>query len=476
MENIRDLILMSEVVAKEKNIPTESVITYLSEGIETAFKRDLPEGSLVQADIDVENKEINVWRLFQLVNQIENPEAEMLFSEIEDEIVEDGYVWEPIEFKLTRQQLNIVRQAAFKKINDKAKTTHIEDLLSKQFKIYTGTLKIAKKDSYLIDLMGFDILLPKKFAVAKDSIKLGSKVTFTIEFDSDKKQYFATQTSPQFLIELFKKEIVQVEEGDIEIVNCVRAPGFKSKVIVKAKNNKYDPVKTCIGHKGAHIKNIQMFLNDESIDVVLYQKDPVHFLLNLISPINISKVLLDEDKKIVEFSVNDADISKAIGRGGKNIELVARALNWKVFIYSDSQWDAKESIQNKAYRQTLMEALDCSEELADYLIAEEYTSVEQIAYAPESELVLPELDDETIVALQNNAKAAVTDKELMTKLQNEESLHLLGFNDEQIEKLHTNKVYNKSDVADLSSYELNDIFPEIDIDKAGDIIMEARNK
>jgi len=475
MQNVREMEIMAEVVAKEKGISKESVLSFLEDGMQVAMKKYFPEGALIQIEIDTHHQTINGWRLFKLVDAIENVEAEMLHSEVDNEEVLDGYVWETIKVELTRQQLNIVKQVALQKMRNESRSVQIDNLLSKPNKVFTGTVKVHRKDSMIVDIMGLDIVIPRRNIIPGESYKAGAKITFTLE-KNDRGVYVGTRTSNDFIVELFKKEIIQIEEGQIEIVKVARVPGFKTKILVKSKSYKIDPIKICVGHKGSHIKNVQMYLNGEYIDVLEYDSDPAQLLLKALNPIQVSKIIVDEEKNKIEVAVSDEEIGYAIGRGGKNIDLTTQLLGWDVKIFSESQWEKRHTIERNANIKIFMTILDCDEELAEYLVDAGFTDVEEIAYVPEEELAqdLTDLDAETIAALKDNAKEALKDQLKIKNAKHLHGLYMLGLSDDEINHLLDSQVTSVEGVADLSTDEMVEIIPDIDIENAKSIIMKAR--
>ncbi len=466
--------MIVEAVAKEKGISSDLIFEFFAEGIEVSMKKQFPEGAKLQVEILPEENTIKGWRLFKLVDSIENVEAEMLFNEVEDEVVSDGYVWEPIEVNLTRQQFSIAKQVALTKIRNESRDGHIQSLLEKPYQYHTGTVKIIRKESLIVDISNIDIVIPKRNLLPRETFKIGEKIVFSIEKDEAKNNYVGTRTSPEFLKELFRKEVVQIEEGNIEIVACVRNPGFRSKVVVRSKSSKFDAVRMCIGTKGVHVKNIQSFLGTEIVEVIGYESDPAQMLVKCLSPLNINKIVIDEEDKLIELSVDDDVMAKAIGKGGQNIEMISKIIGWKINIYSQTDWDRKERFKSIAYVNTFKSLLDCDEELAQYLVDEGYTSVEDIAYTPADEMELTDLDEETILALKENAVNSLADEAHVKRVKEREELYLLGFSDSDIIHLHGNKIANTVDVADLATDELVEILPNIDIEFAKSIIMEAR--
>lgn len=472
MENSRELIMLVEAVSKEKGLNKNEILSFLSEGIEVALRKNFPEGATIQVEIDPKTGEIKAWRLYELVDQIENVEAQMLHTEIENEVVADGYVWEDFDPALTRQQFNITKQVALQKIKNHSREQSIISMLDKPINLYSGVVKVFKKDSLIIDYMGLDISIYRRNLLPRENYKSGDKIRFTLEENDG--HYTGTRTSEKFLIELFKEEVQQIEDGDIEIVACARNPGMRSKVIVKSNNSKFEAARMCIGARGVHVKNIQQEINGEFIDIISYEGDPAKLLIKAIEPINVNRILIDEDAKTMEIAVNENDIAQAIGRGGKNIEMISNLLSWNIKVYSDAQWESNQENQDISSIKYFMFALDCDEDLAKYIAEDGYSSIDEIAYISFEDLELDDLDEETVDALKNNAKETLADKDKLAKANSIKTLYSLGFEDDEVSQLMNNNLFVCQDIADLSTYDLQDIIPDIDLAKAKDIIMKAR--
>ena len=474
MENMKELLVAVDVISKEKGITKEQVTEALCEGIETSLRKNFPEGSKIHVDIDSSDTTLRAWRIYKLVDQVENPEAEMLFNEVENEEVVDGYVWEEFPFKLTRQQVNITKQVTLQKIKGDSRNQQIDELLSRPVKLFVGTVKIVRRDNVILDCNGLDINIPRANLLQRDNYKASDKVFFTLE--KDRNFYVGTRTSDEYLKEVFKREIVQIEEGDIEVVRCARNPGFRAKVLVKSNVKNLDPVKTCIGVRGVHIKSINNFMNGEIVDVIAYEEEVPKLIISAIAPVNVLSILVDEESKLIELSVGDDEIAQAIGKGGKNIELVSKIVGWEIKVYSKTQWEQKSNGENSALLAMFAKGLNCDEELATILVESGFMSFEEVAYVSMDELRETELDDETLNSLKENALDVLNNKEALKQALGIGFLNKSGFLTEDIEKLYAEQVYDEQDLAELSVYDLNDILPEFDSIKAKDIIMRAREK
>jgi N utilization substance protein A len=471
MDN-KDLLMIADAVSKEKGLSKEEVLDALADGMETGLRKNFPEGAVLSVNINHKNGEITAYRTFEIVSQIENVEAQMLASEIEDELVVDGYVYEPFEFNMDRQTFNITKQVALQKIKQSTRSHQIEKLLEQSISLFMGNVKVAKRDQVIVDCNGLDITLFRRHLLLKDNFKIGEKVFFTL--DHEKNQYFGTRVSDEYLIEVFKREIFQIEDGDIEIVSVSRNPGFRSKVILRSLVSHLDPIRTCIGPKGIHIKNIQNLLGGESVDLLLYNESPVQLLISAFDPVNITNILVDEDTKTMDIAVNDDEISQAIGRGGKNIEVISKLIGWNINVISQTEWQNKDSINNHELLATFELGLDCDTEVAQILIDEGFSTLEEIAFIPRNEFEIEGFDDELIDSLRFNAADTLSNPVSKLKAEGIGKLIDLGFLQTEIDILYFNGVYNNEGIADLSTFELIDLLPELDEDKAKEIIMHAR--
>lgn len=468
----KELLLIADAVSQEKGLSRDEVLTSLEEGIETALRKDFPEGATIAVHIDNKTGDIRAYRTFQLVDQIENVELQMLNSEIDDEIVEDGIVFEPFNFVLDRQKFSIAKQVALQKIKQGSRDHQIEDLLDQNINLFNGIVKVAKKEQIIVDCKGLDITLPRRNLLPRDHFKSGEKVYFTLE--REKNQYVGTRISDEYLIEVLKHEIVDIEEGKIEIVSIARNPGFRSKIIVKSLVRNLDAVKACVGQRGANIQSVQNFLGGEFIDVLHYNEDPAQLLINAFEPVNVTNIVMDEDTNTMEIAVKDEEISKAIGKGGKNIELISKLVGWNVNVVSQSQWKQNEENSDEKVIATFEAGLSCDREVAEMLVAEGFSSLEEVAYVPRHEFVIEQLNDEIIDELRKNAKDTLSNPVALAKAEGVGELSSLGFTPDDREVLQNNGVYGAKDIADLATYELVEFLPNINEDDACKTIMNAR--
>ena len=476
MENttFKELLLTADVVSKEKNVDKDIILDALADGLETALRRNYPEGSIIKVLIDT-TAHIKAYRLFELVDSIEDVEAQMLTSEIEDELVVDGWVWEDLHYDfntLNRQQFNITKQVALNKIKNESRETQINDLLDRDNLLQSGVVKVVKKEQIIVDCNGLDITIPRKKLLPRDSYKNGDKIYFVIE----KKQnhYFGTRVSNEFLEAVLKREIYAIQDGEVEIYAIARNPGFKSKVIVKSIGRNVNPVRASLGQRGAHIQSVNGFLNGETVDLIAYDENIAQLLVSSLSPVDVVRVLIDEENHSMDFAVPNESISLAIGKSGKNIEMISNLLGWTLNVYSEEEWDSRNVKEQDKVIALFKYALDCDQEIATILFEAGFTTVEEIAYIPSAEFEDTELDSSLINDLKINALDTLKNPLKVKAAIGYADLSSLGFTDEQITKLGNEHVFNIPSLAELSTFDLTDILPELDSEFAKAIIVQAR--
>lgn len=468
--NIKEFMLLADTVSKEKNISKEQVIGAISEGIETALRKNFPIGSMLQADI--EEDEIKVWRLFKLVHQIENVESEMLFNEVENETVSDGYVWEPVHVNMTRQQFNIVKQVAINKIKNISYQEEIDNILSKPNQLLTGIVKVVKRDSILVENSGMDFTIPKSHLLPKDNYKVNDKIFFVLI--KDKHGYIGSKTDNKYVQSLLEKNIVQIEEGIIEIIKIARIPGYRTKILVKSHRANVEPVKACVGFKGQNIKSISNLMNGEFLDIINYTEDTPTLLINCMAPVHLTSIVVNEDTEQIDIAVKDDEISLAIGKGKQNLELINKIMDMKVNIFSETKWNEKNQLDQDSLNELFQYGLSCDYDLADILIQSGFTSLEEVAYVAVDEFPLDEIEHDTVLELQKNAKNILKQIPKLN-LDNYEFMKSLGLSVEDCSLLLNNLVSSKQDIADLSSFEMQEFIPSLEIEKINEIIMKCRS-
>lgn len=476
----KELITMVDIVSKEKNLNRDSVFKALEHGIETSLRKDYPVGAILSVEIDRHTGEIFASRVYNIVEEVLDSNYEVGTFELDGSSFKVDpnatQIFDPFEFTLTRQQFNIARQVALQELKKDVKQRQIDDLLAKSNKLLFGVVKVAKKESLLVDIGGLEVIIPRRNLLHKDSYKPEDKIYFVVDkIEPSNLNVIGSRTNTEFIIQLLKREIFEIEDDSIEVANIVRQAGFKTKVAVKSNKAGLDAVKTVLGFRGAKIKSINGFLNGESVDVIAYDEDPIKYLLSALSLFNVTRVSLDEEEHTIDICVADEDINAVKGKNNTNIDLISSLVGWKVNVFTDKEWDSQQNANFEEILNHFMQALDVDEEIAQLLVENSFNTIEEIAYVPSEEFDDLELDDETVVELKSRAKQFLAKQEMLVLEERNKELMSLGFSTDEISELHKNEVFNKSDVADLGTFDLLDYLPEMGEEKAKSAIMKARD-
>jgi len=287
-----------------------------------------------------------------------------------------------------------------------------------------------------------------------------------------------SRSAPEFMIELFRQEVPEIEQGLLEIKSAARDPGSRAKIAVLSHDKRVDPIGTCVGVRGTRVNAVTNELAGERVDIVLWSEDPAQFVIGALAPANVSSIVVDEEKHAMDVVVDEENLAIAIGRGGQNVRLASELTGWKINIMDADESAQKQQAETGQVRQLFMEKLDVDEEIADILIEEGFTSLEQIAYVPIEEMRdIESFDEETVGELRARAKDALLTMDIARE-ENMEAVSqdlrdLEGLTAELIGKLSQAGVQTRDDLADLAVDELTDITGQSEED-ARALILKAR--
>jgi len=287
-----------------------------------------------------------------------------------------------------------------------------------------------------------------------------------------------SRSSPEFMIELFRQEVPEVEQGLLEIKSCARDAGSRAKIAVISHDKRVDPIGTCVGVRGTRVNAVTNELAGERVDIVLWSEDPAQFVIGALAPANVSSIVVDEEKHAMDVVVDEENLAIAIGRGGQNVRLASDLTGWKINIMDAAESAQKTANETEGIRALFMDKLDVDQEIADILIEEGFTSLEEVAYVPIQEMLeIESFDEDTVNELRSRAKDAL----LTIEIAKEESVEevsqdlrdLEGLDTELIAKLAEAGVLTRDDLADLAIDELVEITGQ-DEEDAKTLILKAR--
>ena len=484
----RELLMLVEAISREKNVERDVVFGAVEAALAQAAKK-LYEGEVdLRVAIDRDTGEYETFRRWHVVPDeagLQLPDQEILLFEAKEQIPDielDEYIEEQVEsVPIGRIGAMAAKQVILQKIRDAEREMLLNDFMSRGEKIFTCTVKRMDKGDILVESGRVEGRLRRSEMIPKDNLRNGDRVRAMImEVDLTLRgaPILLSRSAPEFMIELFRQEVPEIEQGLLEIKSAARDPGSRAKIAVLSHDKRVDPIGTCVGVRGTRVNAVTNELAGERVDIVLWSEDPAQFVIGALAPANVSSIVVDEEKHAMDVVVDEENLAIAIGRGGQNVRLASELTGWKINIMDADESAQKQQAETGQVRQLFMEKLDVDEEIADILIEEGFTSLEQIAYVPIEEMRdIESFDEETVGELRARAKDALLTMDIARE-ENMEAVSqdlrdLEGLSAELIGKLSQAGVQTRDDLADLAVDELTDITGQSEED-ARALILKAR--
>ena len=484
----RELLMLVEAISREKNVDRDVVFGAVEAALAQAAKK-LYEGDVdMRVAINRETGDYETFRRWHVVPDeagLQLPDQEILQFEAREQIpdIEVGeYIEEPVEsVSIGRIGAMAAKQVILQKIRDAEREMLLNDFMSRGEKIFSGAVKRMDKGDILIESGRVEGRLRRSEMIPKENLRNGDRVRAMImEVDLTLRgaPILLSRAAPEFMVELFRQEVPENEQGLLEIKSCARDPGSRAKIAVVSHDKRIDPIGTCVGVRGSRVTAVTNELAGERVDIVLWSEDPAQFVIGALAPANVSSIVVDEEKHAMDVVVDEENLAIAIGRGGQNVRLASELTGWKINIMDAAESAEKQAAETDSIRQLFMEKLDVDEEIADILIEEGFTNLEEVAYVPLQEMLdIEAFDEDTVNELRARAKDALLTLEIAREEKVEavaEDLRgLEGMNAELLAALAEAGVRTRDDLADLAVDELTDITGQTE-DEARALIMKAR--
>ena len=342
-------------------------------------------------------------------------------------------------------------------------------------------MKRIERGSAIVESGRIEGMIPRDQLIAKEMLRVGDRIrAYVTKVDRTAKgpQLILSRIAPEFLMRLFELEVPEIEEGLIEIKAAARDPGIRAKIAVKSNDPRLDPQGTCIGMRGSRVTAVTNELAGERVDIILYSDDPAKFVINALAPAEISSIVVDEEKHSMDVVVDEENLAIAIGRLGQNVRLASELTGWELNLMSVEDSAKKHEEEGERLRRLFMDKLDVDEEVSDILIAEGFTSLEEVAYVPINEMLEIEgFDEDTVNELRSRARNALLTEAIVREesVENVEEalLNLEGMDTEIASALAAHGISTRDALADLAGDELVEL-TGIPAERAQDLIMKAR--
>lgn len=481
----REILLLVDALAHEKNVAREVIFTALELALASATKKKHDSGVDIRVEIDQETGEYQAFRCWTILpeEEIENPDAEIT---IEDERSKGKANNDLIKELIPSEEFGRIgaqaaKQVILQKVREAEREQILKDFLAQDEKLISGQIRRMERGNGIIEIGRLDAILPRDQMIPKENLRINDRIrAILIKIDETPRgpQLILSRTAPEFIIRLFKLEVPEIEEGLLEIMAASRDPGLRSKIAVKANDQRLDPVGTCVGMRGSRVQAVTSELAGERVDIILWSIEPAQFVINAMAPAEVLSVVVDEDKHSMDLVVAEDQLAQAIGRNGQNIRLASELTGWELNILTEEQSDQKTKEEYTSASQLFIEKLDVDEDVADILVKEGFSSLEEIAYVPIEEMVeIEAFDEDTVNELRSRASAVILTaaiaKEEKISEPADDLLGMDGMDSDTAKLLASKEIITMEDLAELAVDELIELV-KMDEERAKVLIMTAR--
>lgn len=492
----KEILSVIESVSHEKGVPKDVIFGAMEAALAVATKKKYGEDAEFRVAIDRESGEYETFRTWDVVDfdnldeeKEPNPDAQYSVDEAR-EIKADAELGDVLEEQVESVEFGRIaaqtaKQVIVQKVREAERAQIVQMYESRINELISGTVKKLGRDSVIIDLgNNAEAILTREHLIPREVFRVGDRLrAMLVEIRPDNRgpQLVLSRTAPTMLVELFKVEVPEIAEDVIQIRGAARDPGSRAKIAVQTNDGRIDPVGACVGMRGSRVQAVSGELAGERIDIVLWDDNPAQLTINAMAPAEVASIVLDEETHSMDIAVTEENLAQAIGRGGQNVRLASDLCGWSLNIMTEEEAAQKQEEESNKFVSEFIEYLSVDEDVAEVLVEEGFTTLEEIAYVPMEEMLAIEgFDEEIVTELRNRAKDALLTKAIAS----EEALGDVKPADDLLEmrsmprelafKLAGNEVVCMEDLAELSVPELLDIAPDIGEETAAELIMIAR--
>ena len=413
--NKLEILQIAEAVAREKAIDKEIVIEAMEEAIQKAAKARYGMENNIRAQIDRENGDLRLFRIREVVKEVENVSTEISLDEVRKDKPEaevGEFIAEPLPpIDYSRISAQTAKQVIVQKVRSAERARQYEEFKDRVGEIITGVVKRIEYGNVIVDLGRAEAIIPRDHVIPREHMRNNERIRayiMDVRQENRGPQIFLSRTVPEFMAQLFAQEVPEIYDGVIEIKAVARDPGSRAKIAVISNDSGIDPVGACVGMRGSRVQAVVSELQGEKIDIIAFTQDPAALIVNGLAPAQVVKVVLDEDERRIEVVVPDDQLSLAIGRRGQNVRLASKLTGWVIDILTEAEESERRQEEFKTRSKMFAKTLDVDETLAQLLVVEGFSELEEVAFVEAEELVAIEGFDEGLVSeLQQRAVDAL---------------------------------------------------------------------
>jgi len=502
-----ELLRIVEAVATEKSIDREIILSSMESAIEKAAKTKFGLDNNIRATIDRESGDINLHKVLKIVETPINFNTEIsLEHAIEKEKKENVKIGDEIFEQLPQVDLGRVaaqtaRQVITQNVREAERERQYNDFIEKKGEILSGIVKRLEYGNLIVDLNRAEAIITKDELIPREILKMGDRIKaycYNVIRENKGQQIFLSRAHPKFMEKLFFQEVPEIYEGIIEIKSATRDPGSRAKICVSSKDSSIDPVGACVGMRGSRVQSVVNELHGEKIDIIHWSEDPAVLVVSALAPAEIQRVIIDDQNRRIEVILTEENLSKAIGRRGQNVRLASKLINYEIDILTAKEESEKRQLEFKDKTEIFTKNLEVDETLGQLLVAEGFSSIEEIHQSTLEEILKIEaIDENTAKELKERAEEYLKkEKEDIGKKLKELGvedvlINFKGLTPGMLVTLGEKKIKTLKDFADLSTDELIGSYDEkqgkrfkiegfleefaLAKNEADDLIMNARN-
>ena len=483
----REILLLVDALSREKNVDKETVFGALELALASATKKRFNEDVEVRAHVDRANGEFSFFRRWHVVTdeEFEVPSRQYMLHEAREEKPEiqmGEYLEEPLSgLEVGRIGAQTAKQVILQKIRDAEREQILNDFLARKEHLVTGVIKRMERGNALIESGRLESVLPRDQMVPKENLRVGDRVRayiWKIDRAARGPQLILSRTAPEFIMKLFELEVPELEDGLLEIKAAARDPGSRAKIAVHSNDKRIDPIGTCVGMRGSRVQAVTSELAGERVDIILWNPDPAQFVINALAPAEVSRITVDEEKHSMDIVVEEVNLAQAIGRSGQNVRLAAELTGWELNIMTLEESEKKTGEESSRIKSVFIEKLDVDEEVADILVQEGFSTLEEVAYVPLTEMLeIESFDEATVNELRSRARNALLTQAIASEEKVEHDIEDLmkveGMDNDTARLLAAKGIGTQEDLADHATDDLVEAtgLPE---ERAKTLIMSAR--
>ncbi len=492
MMNSKEILMVADAVSNEKGLDKSVIFEAIESALATATRKFHDRDNIdCRVSVDQKTGEYETYRVWTVVDEEdeefeEGPHLTPAQAKDKNSALELGDSWEVMidNVEFGRIAAQTAKQVIVQKVREAEREIVIAEYKGRVGELVNGTVKKVTRDAVIVDLGGnAEACLPREEMIPRESFRMGDRLrALLVDVRSEQRgpQLFLSRTSPEMLMALFKIEVPEISEQVIEIRAAARDPGSRAKIVVSTNDGRIDPVGACVGMRGSRVQVVSNELASERIDIIPWDDNPAQLVINSMAPAEVASIIVDEDRHTMDIAVEEENLAQAIGRNGQNVRLSGELTGWNVNVMSVEDAAIKQQQESSTLIDLFTQSMEVDEELAEVLVQEGFTSLEEIAYVPLEEILAIDGFDEDIASeLRNRAKDALvtraiaSQEDLSAANVAEDLLTMEGMDDQLALQLARKGILNMEELAEQSIDELIDI-EGLDEKRAGELIMTAR--